>query len=258
MKKLVTVITIALVISMAAFGGPSAAEEQIHEEHTFIPSENVFILLYHQMLPKGEYPTDRDLSYFTNQHKFESDINTMFELGYHNISLYDFYENNYENNKKYFIITFDDGYLSNYEFAYPILRKTNCTADIFLNTDIEAIGGRFSWEQAREMEESGYVTIHSHFPVHNDATTISLDDFESGLKDSYSALEANLGARKHLFFAYPHGGYNADTITVARDIGTVLQFIQWNNGDASDDTIYRTNISYNTDITELIKTAVHN
>ncbi len=70
------------------------------------------------------------------------------------------------------LITFDDGYESNYTHAYPILKEHGLKATIFVigvsvgkNTYKEtgqAMIPHFSWEQAAEMEASGVITIESH------------------------------------------------------------------------------------------------
>ena len=75
--------------------------------------------------------------------------------------------------EKPILITFDDGYLSNYEYAWPILEEYGLTATIFAigstagdtehYKDTEyPITPHFSWEQGAEMVASGTISIQSH------------------------------------------------------------------------------------------------
>lgn len=225
------------------------------KEHTYEPRGNTVVLMYHTFLSGDEVPeTNRDI--YTNAVKVEDDIKTLLGLGYKPISLNNLYENKNDADSRYFAITFDDGYLTNYSIAYPILLKYNCYADIFINTDNEYMEHHFSFEQALEMEESGLVTVHSHFPDHENVCDYAAGDFESELNRSFDTLTANLGERQYRFFSYPFGAYNAATLKSARKADVKLQFVQGLAADINDgDVIVRTNVSYDADIKKLMETA---
>ena len=77
-------------------------------------------------------------------------------------------------------VTFDDGYLDNYTHAYPVLKKYNIPAAIFVV--INRIGKHLvnddymSWSQIREISESGLITIGSHSMSHPNLSEISLEE----------------------------------------------------------------------------------
>ena len=99
----------------------------------------------------------------------------LHEAGFKTVSLQQLY--NYvhfgtELPGKPIVLTFDDGYFSNYEYAFPILQEYDMQATIFAigvsvgkdtykDTGL-AMVPHFSWEEAKEMVESGLVSIQSH------------------------------------------------------------------------------------------------
>ena len=130
------------------------------------------------------------------------------------------------------IVTFDDGYLSNYEIAYPILKELEIPATIFVVTDtVGEIGGEgkvnnshFTWEQAKEMENSGLIEIQSHTVNHLRMTTLSQDEMIRQLRKSKYDVEKNLG-RECDMIAYPYGDYNEDIKNAARASGYKMQLL---------------------------------
>lgn len=113
------------------------------------------------------------------------------------------------------VITFDDGYLDNFDFAWPLLKRYGFTATIFLVSD--TIGGynsfdaglpgnvvpMLSWDQIREMHKGG-VAFGSHTCSHP-GSLVDLDDahLRYELEMSKATLEEGLNAQVDEF-SYPH------------------------------------------------------
>lgn len=113
--------------------------------------------------------------------RFEAHIKALSEAGYNAVSvgdLFDFIERGIDLPEKPLLITFDDGYMGNYEYALPVLEKYGMKASVFpigisMGTDkyrdTDRIEGfsYIGWDEAREMSESGVFEIGSHsFDMH--------------------------------------------------------------------------------------------
>ncbi len=139
------------------------------------------------------------------------------------------------------IITFDDGYLSNYEIAYPILKEFKIPATIFVVTDTvgeEAGGGKvnyshFTWQQAKEMERSGLIEIQSHTANHTALSTLSVHDLVLELRKSKYDIEKNLN-RECDMIAFPYGSYNQEVLDAAERAGYKLRALVDDKTSADD------------------------
>ena len=128
------------------------------------------------------------------------------------------------------IVTFDDGYLSNYEIAFPILKELEIPATIFVVTDTvgEVAGGgkvnysHFSWEQAKEMEKSGLIEIQSHTASHAALGDLDMNLLVTELRKSKYMIEKNLG-RECDMIAFPYGSYNQTVLEAAERAGYKLR-----------------------------------
>lgn len=117
------------------------------------------------------------------------------------------------------VITFDDGYLDNYENAYPILKKYGFPATIFVIANAISKPKFMAKEQIKEMSDSGLITIGSHTLNHKHLPSITDgNELRREIYDSKKKLEAILNKPVNCF-SYPIGGFNKKIRDMVIDAG---------------------------------------
>jgi peptidoglycan/xylan/chitin deacetylase (PgdA/CDA1 family) len=101
--------------------------------------------------------------------------------------------------------TFDDGYFSTYDKAFPILEKYSYPATVFVITSAIGEPGYMTTEQILELADNGW-EIGSHTVSHPDLTQLSDEQLKYELLVSQQYLE-NLGLTVRNFSS-PHGRYD--------------------------------------------------
>jgi peptidoglycan/xylan/chitin deacetylase (PgdA/CDA1 family) len=136
-------------------------------------------------------------------------------------------------------ITFDDGYIDNYDFALPLLEKYKVPATIFVTAGFArkdpAVLARFrmlrgatgeelrplSWEHMREIRAAG-ITIGSHTYSHSNLIRLSRTEARDEFRMAKEILEDELSEPMDLV-AYPFGKrgrhFNDETVQVAEEVG---------------------------------------
>ncbi len=129
------------------------------------------------------------------------------------------------------LITFDDGYLDNYTNAYPILKKYNMKATIFVVAGYPGVyPGYLTWDQMREMEQNG-MHIESHTMNHIPLEELTDDQIRQELQSSKQKLESELG-HSIKYIAYPTGTYNLHIANLAKEAGYEAAYtIKYGNVD---------------------------
>lgn len=107
------------------------------------------------------------------------------------------------------VITADDGFYDFYEYAFPVLKKYNLKATVFVTTDKIGESGRLDWKELREMSDSGLVTIASHTKSHPWLPGVSVDakKLDDEIVVSKDVLEKGIG-RGIDYISYPNGAFN--------------------------------------------------
>jgi len=117
-----------------------------------------------------------------------------------------------------FAITFDDGYQSVYQHAFPILQRYGFSGTVFL-----AVGengnhkgserlpsmcerSMLSWREVKEMNECG-ITFGAHTLTHPDLTRLPFEKIQNEVYGSKAIIEDALGTQVACF-AYPYGYYD--------------------------------------------------
>lgn len=148
--------------------------------------------------------------------KFEEQISFMIKNGYKFYKISDLVKQESENTRKA-AITFDDGFANNYTQAFPVLRKYNVPATIYLSPS-KPDQQFLSDAQIKEMHESGLVEFGAHTINHINLTSVSDEVAEQEILESIKFVENNVGERC-LSFAYPYGRYEEKHVKILERVG---------------------------------------
>jgi len=150
---------------------------------------NVPVIYYHSVAPKKHLKWIRN--WLTLELKyFKLHLEYFKKKGYQSLFLSEYFDVIKQKEKgKYFVLTFDDGYLDNYIYVYPLLKEYGFKGTIFIspefvdgsskkrktlfdywnnNATLKEIDnwGFLNWEEMREMVKSGVIDIQSHTMTH--------------------------------------------------------------------------------------------
>jgi peptidoglycan/xylan/chitin deacetylase (PgdA/CDA1 family) len=184
--------------------------------------------MYHKVdpiLPGTRYPGNHVLP-----EAFEEQLAELRRQNYQSITLEQwiaYKEKRGELPRRPIIITFDDGYQSTYNTAWPILRRYGFSATVFLVAGL--VGKTNAWDvderqepllnerEIREMQR-GAITFGSHTQTHRALTRIPLEEAARELADSRRNLESLLDGPVTAL-CYPFAKQNRTIRALARRAG---------------------------------------
>jgi len=201
------------------------------------------VLMYHHVNPhKGDMVT-------VTPDVFEGQMAYLAKAGFRTLSLdelFSFITGRLDLKQRAVAITFDDGWLDNFIYAFPVLEKYGLRASIFVTTDwIERASEKscgipslvpsheesknlvikgeeqkvvLTWKLIEEMADSALIDFYSHTRTHRAGSRLTETELVSELKESKDMLEKRL-AKPCPFLCWPYGDYTDMAVTLSRAIG---------------------------------------
>ena len=151
---------------------------------------------------------------FVRPSEMEKQLKYLVDHGYTTVTFEDL--DRIDSIKKPVFLTFDDGYKDNYEELFPLLKKYNCKATVFMISGKLGKKHYLTEEMIREMADSGLVSIQSHTVSHPKLAEITGEKLRAELRDSRVEI-ARLTKRIPFVLCYPSGSYNDETRRVGAE-----------------------------------------
>ena len=128
-------------------------------------------------------------------------------------------------NERKILFTVDDGLLSFYQNAWPILKQKKIPFILFVNTREVGAFNYMNWDQIRELSSSEYVEIGNHSHSHEYLVEESSETIKNDILISMKIFEKELG-KNSSFFSYPFGEYSLEFKNIVKELGFKYAFGQ--------------------------------
>jgi peptidoglycan/xylan/chitin deacetylase (PgdA/CDA1 family) len=225
-------VLVALIVPVVAVAATSRQEDMPaarHERPSGLPTPPaevrgsaaqrmaIPILMYHVVsAPKPGTPM---AWLWVPESSFRKQMSALKRAGYHAITMrqaYDGWRKGKPLPRRPVVLSFDDGYLSQYTHARPVLRRLRWPG--VLNLTIRNIGPRgLSTRQVKALISDGW-EVDSHTVKHTNLTADGPKQLHHELVDSRRELRRRFGVRAD-FFCYPSGRFNDQVIAAVRAAG---------------------------------------
>lgn len=208
------------------------------------------ILMYHSVSYDPVFSTVRPEA-------FEEQLRHLREKNYRIVSLLDMISltERGESTAGCVSITFDDGYRDFYVTVLPLLRKYNAHATLFVPTDLlgrelttsdKVTRPIITKEEARELSDSGVVSIMPHSRRHKKLHKLSIGEAMDEIEESQKAVSEITGKEAEIF-AYPNGDFTPEIVALMKASGKWLGAV----------TVRQGLVQPSADLFQLPRNAVH-
>ena len=177
-------------------------------------------LMYHRF-EENKYPSTN-----IKIADFKSHLEILRESNIKFINPKDF-EKEINDNKKQrkLLLTIDDGFLSFYNNAWPLLKKNKIPFILFVSTREVGAFNYMSWDQIKEISKENFVEIGNHSHTHEYLVDETDEIIEEDIQKSINIFKEKLGKNSE-FFSYPFGEYSENFKNIIKKLGFKYAFGQ--------------------------------
>ncbi len=172
-------------------------------------NQKATILVYHSIEPATNKKEGKmQKHYHIYPENFKAQMQYLKDNGYQVISMATYLDHLKQGigfEKKSVVLTFDDGWHNQYQYAFPILKEFGYTGTFYIISNVRN-GGYMTWDQVIELDKAG-MDIQSHSATHPRLTDLDVKKLEQELVGSKKALEEKLG-HSISQIAYPYYANN--------------------------------------------------
>ena len=203
--------------------------EEFENHYARIKRYEVPVLMYHQFVENKE--DGGKIKIYVTKKQFELHLKILRLLKYETITFNELKKIGLQNRfyKKYIILTVDDGYEDNYTVLFPLLKKYNMKAVIFLVSGIKTNQWTIKSDDEKEfrllndtevlkMQESGLIEFGGHTLTHPSLKKISDEEAIIEINEDKKLTEKRLNKALDVF-AYPYGHRKESTKNIVKKAG---------------------------------------
>jgi peptidoglycan/xylan/chitin deacetylase (PgdA/CDA1 family) len=123
------------------------------------------------------------------------------------------------------LLTIDDGFLSFYNNAWPLLKKEKIPFILFVSTREVGSFNYMTWEQIQEISKEDFVEIGNHSHTHEYLVDENNETIKADIQKSIDIFIKKLGKNSE-FFSYPFGEYSVNFKNIIKNFGFKYAFGQ--------------------------------
>lgn len=178
-------------------------------------------LCYHQVLPRvsGRFTVSTGA--------FRAQLNLLKSHGYVALSSDDFLQvlaGTQIPRGKPVLLTFDDGYRSVYDYAFPLMQEFGFIGILCIYPRFIGSGNALSWDQIKTLQAAGW-SVECHSETHANLVKTPADPvarqafYEREIVGANQKIATHLGGQPCSFFVWPYGAYSEEAEALVKASG---------------------------------------